>query len=168
MSEAPNRCTARQDAAALAHERLRSLGDAEGKRIYDPTLNDALNPLRSLPAIEVVCGSPRCGLRVGWWAIDSGHAYIAATEARAKPKQRLGGMSDLASPAVHSGRFLPWIALAETGRTSVRLVDFRNPSGFPLRLKFVCRRGHDHTTTNTYRLQLFLAAIAAGKDKIYL
>ena len=85
-------------AAQRAFDRIAALGDVERKRIYDPQLNAELEPLRRLPALEVICFANGCGRRLAWWAIDQGHAYIAATEHRSKPKQRRGGMADIAKP----------------------------------------------------------------------
>jgi hypothetical protein len=153
-------------AASDATAALEELGDAEDKRIMDPRLNAALNPLRRMPALEVVCG--RCYSRVGWWALDSSLAYVAATEHRAKPRERLGGISDLAQPSNrHLSGFLPWIELARDGKTSVRLVDIHT-SGYPIRLRFVCRCGADYTLKNTPRLRIYLASVEAGSGKIVL
>jgi len=148
---------------------LDRLGKAEGRAIYDPLLNVALEPLRHHPAVEALCSDPRCRRRVAWLALDNRAAYVAATEGRAKPKDRRGGLSDLAQPQPRRNTgLLPWIELAENGLTSVRTVDFKNPAGYPLRLKFVCRCGRDYTTTNTHRLRDLITAIAAGNGRIYL
>lgn len=157
------------DAARVALDVLDRLGGAEGRDIYQPQLNAVLEPLRALPAIEVCCGKDRCRARMGWWAIDHNVAYIAATQERAKPKRRFGGMSDLAEaqPRRNAG-LLPWIELAESGTTRVRLVDWKNASGFPLRLSFHCRCGAEYVTRNTTRLRLFLTSVAAGRSTIFL
>jgi hypothetical protein len=155
-----------QAATAHAIALLEALGGAEDKQIMDPQLNAALDPLRRLPAVEVVCG--RCYSRVAWWALDSSLAFVAATEHRAKPRERRGGISDLAQPSnTHLMGFLPWIQLAQDGNTSVRLVDIHT-SGYPIRLKFVCRCGADYTLRNTSRLRTYLTAIEADSGKIML
>jgi hypothetical protein len=157
------------DAVRVALEVLDRLGGAESSGIYEPRLNAVLQPLRALPAIEVCCGRDLCRARIGWWAIDHSVAYIAATQERAKPKRRLGGMSDLAEPQPRrNAGLLPWIELAESGKTRVRLVDWKNASGFPLRLSFHCRCGAEYVTRNTTRLRLFLSAAAAGTGTIFL
>ncbi len=156
------------DAADLALARIHQLGNVEGRSIYDPPLNRLLDPFRVLPALEIICSPQTCGRRLAWCAIDRGHAFVAATEKRAKPKQRRGGMSDLAQPDQPTGRFFPWIELAEAGHTTVRPVDYQNPSGFPLRLDFVGRCGHSHVTKNTTRLQAFLTAARSSNGRIHL
>lgn len=160
--------TSQSDArAALAV--LDQLGDAEGRKIYDGALRAAVTPLRMLPAIDVVCGRRDCGRRLAWWALDIDAAYVAATERRARPKQRRGGMSDLAKPDRRTKPgLLPWIELAGSDTTTVQIADWENPSGYPLRLKFRCRCGAVYTTTNTHRLRLYLTATSRGSSIIWL
>lgn len=146
-----------REAARLALEMVEALPDVEGRRIYNESLNRELEPLRPLPALEVLCGrNDRCSKRLAWWALDSALAFVAATQRRAKASERRGGMSDLAipNPREHEG-ILPWIELADGGKTTVRTVDVKT-MGYPIRLKFVCPCGADFTTTNTTRLKTIL------------
>jgi len=157
--------------AIAALESLGHLGDAEGRNIYDEALNRALDPLRTCPAVEVICAMCAFGRRLAYMAIDKHAAYVAATQDRAKPRARLGGMSDLASPPPSPVQgFAGWIQLADGGATSVRLVDRpANNAGYPLRLKFICRDcGAETITTNTRRLRLILAAYRDGVSTIRL
>jgi hypothetical protein len=144
--------------ARLALEEIDRMPDVEQRRIYAGSLNAALEPLRNLPAVEVLCGARGCTRRVCWWALAPGVASVAATEHLAPPKRRFGGIADLAEPKDPQRHVFGWIELAERGTTSVRLVDVKTP-GWPVRLKFVCRCGADYTLTNTVRLRRFLTAI---------
>ena len=161
--------SASQSEAQAALAALERLGDAEGRAIFDGSLRAALTPFRTHAALEVICGRRECGRRIAWWALDTDAAFVAATERRARPRERLGGMRDLAKPLPRKNHgLLPWIELAQSGRTSVEIADWRNASGYPLRLKFTCRCGAVYTTTNTRRIQLYLTALSRGSGTILL
>jgi hypothetical protein len=146
-----------REAARLALEVVEALPDVEGRSIYSGVLNRALDPLRSSPALEVLCGrNGDCSKRLAWWALDSTYAFVVATQRLRKRSERRGGISDLAVPNPREREgILPWIELADGGETTVRTVDVKT-TGFPIRLKFVCTCGADYTTTNTVRLKAFL------------
>jgi hypothetical protein len=155
-----------QERAARALEALKTVGGAEQRNVYDPTLRAALDPLRSHPALEATC--VRCGHRLAWWALDADVAYVAATQHRAKPKYRRGGISDLAQPSPRTKPGVqPWIELAESATTTVRLVDVSTP-GYPVRLGFVCECNARYTLRNTTRLEQYLNAIQADSGTIRL
>ncbi len=152
----------------VALDALKTLGDGEGRHIYEPTLTRALDPLRRLPALGARC---RCGTGVAWWAIDPAGAFVAASQRRAPPKERSGGTTDFHDPNPRqAGRGLaPWIESAASGKTSVKLVDWKNNAGYPLRLRFDCPKCNAvYVLKNTERLRLFLAAIRDQSDTIML
>jgi len=160
----PSTASTAAQAAVLV---LDEVGDAEGVNIRDARLKGALEPLAGTPALEVCCG--RCRGRVAWWAPETVGAFIAATQGRAKPRRRHGGISDLAEPAPRTSIGLaPWIELASSGKTSVTIEDWKNPSGWPLRLRFTCRCGAQYTRTNTTRMREYLTAIGSENSMIFL
>jgi hypothetical protein len=157
-----------RELARIALDVLEQLPDVEGRRIYDHDLKAALEPLRRLPAIEVLCGRRGCHRRVAWWGLDYSENFVAAAARRSPPKSRTGGIDDLGgpSPRLKPGLW-PWIELAESGTTSVRLVDTQTP-GYPIRLKFVCKCGADYTLTNTTRLRAYLETVRNGTGHVLL
>jgi hypothetical protein len=156
------------DAARTALEVLGSKRNAERQRIYDADLNAALDPLRGAPAIQMRCR--KCRRRVGWCALHTGTALIAVTQRRALPKHRRGGMTDLydPDPASQIRGKEAWIELAEADGGSVSISDWRNPSGYPLRVTLTCRCGGKYPTTNTFRLRQYLRTTALGGSTITL
>ena len=135
----------------------------EGRAIYDPHLNELLQPLRRL-TLGAVCF---CGRPVCWLAIDYAGAFVAAFQNRCPPRMRHGGVADCEHRA-NSFLRVPWIMQAETGSTTVTLEDIKT-SGYPIRLRLSCPRcGAEHLTRNTTRLTDFLTTISTGKSKIGL
>jgi hypothetical protein len=154
-------------AADSALREIGRIGRVERNQIYDHALNAALDPLRRL-TLGSACGS--CSHDTAWCALDSTVAFVAAFQRRCPPKQRRGGIADCfdpdPSPIGHARA--PWILLAETGKTSVTLVDVSTP-GYPIRLRITCPRcGAEHITTNTTRLKQFVTTVSRGERKIWL
>ncbi len=125
-----------RDNAKWALRILDWFGEVEGNTIHAPDLNEALHPLRDL-TLGVRCG--RCRAAIAWSALDLNAAFVAAFQRRRPPKDRRGGIEDCydPEPGAQTRKNLPWIILAETGKTSVTLEDIHTP-GYPLRLKFTC------------------------------
>ena len=157
-------------AAEAALEIVRNLGSVERRTLYHGELRRALHPLLLHPAIEVVCGRPACQRRrIAWWALLPAEATVAATQERSPPRSRRGGLSDLAQPRPRTNLGLwPWLELADSGKTTVTLVDNSTP-GLPVRLCFTCRTCKTpYTLTNTRRLTDFLEAIKNEESTIVL
>jgi hypothetical protein len=157
----------RRAAADAGLAEVERLGRVERERIYDRGLNTALDPLRRL-TMGSACGA--CGHDTAWCALDSTVAFVAAFQRRCPPKERRGGLADCfdpdPSPVGHARA--PWILLAETGKTSVTLVDVSTP-GYPIRLRITCPKcGAQHITTSTTRLTQFLTTVSRGESKIWL
>lgn len=153
-------------AADDARAQVDRVGRVEGRAIHDPQLNAALEPLRRF-TLGAVCGD--CERSVSWCAIDPGGAFVAAFQHRCPPRMRRGGTADCKLP--YEAPFFPkapWIMLAETGETTVTLVD-RGTLGYPTRLQLTCPKcGAEHVARNTTRLTDFLTAVSRGESKLWL
>ena len=143
--------------------------------LSDGALMAALDPLRPHPVVEVRCSPPPRGdHRLGFAALDQQDASVLLAARRVSPKQRRGGLHDLMDvirPGPLGRRLQGWVEDAEAGRGSIAVAGYTpgDPSGWPLRYRFTCRRCKtERVLTNLSLLRLLLDALRRKANALYV
>ncbi len=164
LPPAPTPAAAREAAARACTVWLEHRELADGPAADFPSvLADALDPLRTHPALGVRC--LKCGRGLGFVALAPTGVRVVSGTQRSPKRQRRGGIYDLAAATEPTGRFEGWIDDAAKRRSSV-IPTGEAPgqhSGFPQRRTYQCPRCGSHSTVkNSTLLGLYLTAVRRG------
>ncbi|MGH8945022.1 MAG: hypothetical protein ACRDVL_02600 [Acidimicrobiia bacterium] len=149
----------------------------EEEVLFDPELNQALDPLRLWPALGVSCGKhlaarDYCFAGLGFVALDQQGARIVSGNRRKPPAKRRGGVFDLASVTGEPPRrFESWVeeAQAGLGKAIPTGEEPGHSAGLLLRRGWDCPRcGASWVLKNRTLLQAFLQGIERGDREIVL
>lgn len=127
-----------------------------------------LDQLQRHPALAVKCA--RCGKNLGFVAIKPGTAHVVSANRRKRPKDRYGGVWDLADIEPHRGRYEGWVEDSLVGKGSVQPTGSTpgRATGWPDRRTYTCRCNAQYTKTDRELLRLILTALRNNDRAIYL